>query len=1109
MLRRVAFQQLRTESNPRPGDFIIKLHEFTHIGQRSENQDRLKILRSPDNDEILLVVADGLGGHRGGALAARTVVETAESCWNSRPADLDAEPFLNGLVRQCHDAVSKAGDEQSLDPLSTLAALLVRGGNVTSIHVGDSRVMQFSETGLSRRTLDHSLAQLDVLRGVITEEEMATHPDQARLFSVVGGEDAPEAPIEHWNLEDGRRFVVCSDGFWEIFSPREILEVFAATHPRHELEARFSKKLDRLRGHDNTTAILAEVAAPKRRWRRLLSRAFLPALLFPVFVAAEPESAVPPAARIFDAGAGQGERNPGTVIREDETTPGRKTTESTASDQATEESPRTEQAIAEDTPVPLDRVDIELGRGGESGSSVSEVVAEALRKAGGIGAYDTLEPTGGERLLGGKTIVRLRQKHKGIPVFAAEMVAVRGDGRIAKIQGYSAPAIEVDTRPVNDYPTTIKLCGGLTGQSIKALTDGILVIFRLKDGRYRLAWEGVVLIDRGEERTLLDAETGEILLRLPVTLHGLERRVYDFGAACREARVRRKMRPRRSLRLVEYAMKTHVRSDVSPPGNVEVERLFKSFGDIYRFLNVGLEMDSFDGHGAALRGFVGMRFHPRAQTPQCTGDHFNSFWHTGLNALFLPNAALDYSEVIGHEIGHGIVQSGSGLIYQSQPGALNEAIADAVGVTFRAWLENGSRIDPRASIPGRIWKLRQPGGVIRDMKHPASLVDPLTGRPYPDHFDDYRNVDADNGGVHVNSSILNQGYYLLAMGGRHPRRGFGPEVQGVGLSKAMRIFGRAGADLLTPNSGFIMARYAFAEVARILYGDFSREWVASHTAMDAIGIPGDWPRPPPPPAPPKPVPPPEQEENPAPEPQPAPDPGGSDPLESQAESESKSAPEPEPAPPSKPAPPRKPSPRPKADPVSAPDPGPGRSVPSSPEPEKAPRPDKTTDLWIVAALLLIVGGVLFVVVRSRPGKRWMTEKTAVRTDEVPSRDTAGGGQQPPAPLSTDVVPCRLAASLIALDGSPPIPLRRDLLTSAEGLVIGRAKELCHVEIRDPQVSRRHLRLRLADEAVWIEDLNSLKGTEVDGNRMEPFKPVRLRSTHVVRIAGLSFRFEFI
>ena len=158
-------------------------------------------------------------------------------------------------------------------------------------------------------------------------------------------------------------------------------------------------------------------------------------------------------------------------------------------------------------------------------------------------------------------------------------------------------------------------------------------------------------------------------------------------------------------------------------------------------------------------------------------------------------------------------------------------------------------------------------------------------------------------------------------------------------------------------------------------------------------------------------------------------------------------------------------------------------------------------------LLLVLVGVLFAVFRSRPGKGQVPGKTAARADRTGSAETSEedrSGSESPAASSAYI---QLAGTLIASDDSPSIPLKRELLTSREGLVIGRAEELCHVQILDPQISRRHLRLRLANQAIWVEDLNSMKGTEVDGNRVEPFKPVRMHSGQSLRIAGISYRLD--
>ena len=227
----------------------VTTHCFSHIGQRDENQDRFAVLESPDGGSRLLVVADGLGGHIGGSLAAETVVATAKRCWRTRfagtaeaktqatseatsetgletrqpsassgqtskqpsaqPCGQSPEKFLKLLVGECHEAVRRAGRKQGLDPHSTIAALLLQDGQAISIHAGDSRVMQYSESSFVDRTLDHSVAQLHALRGTITDDEIAEHPDQNKLFAQVGGPTAPEAEIKRWDLSEGRRFVLC------------------------------------------------------------------------------------------------------------------------------------------------------------------------------------------------------------------------------------------------------------------------------------------------------------------------------------------------------------------------------------------------------------------------------------------------------------------------------------------------------------------------------------------------------------------------------------------------------------------------------------------------------------------------------------------------------------------------------------------------------------------------------------------------------------------------------------------------------------------------------------------------------------------------------------
>lgn len=243
---------------------------FTHVGKRKENQDRFRVLQSVDQQSLLCMVADGMGGHEGGALAAQTIMDTADTLWQEQLQQTklnqeSAETFLNSLVNQSHLAVNHAGESRGLEPRSTIAVLYLYHDDekyyAISIHAGDSRVTQYSKTEKIAKTFDHSLAQLKVLRGKITEEELADDPDQSKVISNIGGQDLPEQEITHWDLAKGGRFTICSDGFWEVFNNEEVLDLFEiALDERHsKIENALLEKMQERPKHDNTTVIMIEI----------------------------------------------------------------------------------------------------------------------------------------------------------------------------------------------------------------------------------------------------------------------------------------------------------------------------------------------------------------------------------------------------------------------------------------------------------------------------------------------------------------------------------------------------------------------------------------------------------------------------------------------------------------------------------------------------------------------------------------------------------------------------------------------------------------------------------------------------------------------------------
>ena len=206
---------------------------WTDIGGRDDQQDRVAVFNSNGGD--LLVVADGLGGHEGGALAAQAVIDAAQDCLSGskRDARQSPEERLAAVVEDAHRRIKAIGAGAGAasggrSPHSTCVLLYIVEGVATWAHVGDSRLYRFEEGRLVDRTFDHSVVEMMRLQGRITEEEMKTHPDQNRLYDALGGEQAPKPDFASKPVEVGDAFLLASDGVWEHVSNAQLEAVVRA-----------------------------------------------------------------------------------------------------------------------------------------------------------------------------------------------------------------------------------------------------------------------------------------------------------------------------------------------------------------------------------------------------------------------------------------------------------------------------------------------------------------------------------------------------------------------------------------------------------------------------------------------------------------------------------------------------------------------------------------------------------------------------------------------------------------------------------------------------------------------------------------------------------------
>ena len=194
----------------------------TDIGGRNEQQDAIDLLNSDTDDSHLIIVADGMGGHEGGALASKTVVETARRHFNNG-RDPDPETFLRKLCLESHIAISALGTDEQRSPGSTCVLLYLKGSEVYWAHVGDSRLYHFSNNKLQQQTCDHSVVQLMVARGDMSEAEASTSSLQNQLYMCLGGSSTPDPDLGAHSAAHNELFILCSDGFWSHVEPEEVI----------------------------------------------------------------------------------------------------------------------------------------------------------------------------------------------------------------------------------------------------------------------------------------------------------------------------------------------------------------------------------------------------------------------------------------------------------------------------------------------------------------------------------------------------------------------------------------------------------------------------------------------------------------------------------------------------------------------------------------------------------------------------------------------------------------------------------------------------------------------------------------------------------------------
>jgi len=232
---------------------------LSHSGGRDVNEDCCDYAAT--GQTACWVVADGLGGHRGGRAASSTVVEAVLTSFRANP-----ECSADAIAAHVEAAQAALQTRQRAEPAlagmrSTIVVMITDFDRMCWGHVGDSRLYYLDDRGLTRCTEDHSVAQAMASAGRISDEEARHHPDRARLLRSLGDDEGwrPTIARDPQPIYRGAAVLLCTDGFWEYLTDTEmVFELAKSATPADWLAGMERRLLERApEGCDNYTAVAA------------------------------------------------------------------------------------------------------------------------------------------------------------------------------------------------------------------------------------------------------------------------------------------------------------------------------------------------------------------------------------------------------------------------------------------------------------------------------------------------------------------------------------------------------------------------------------------------------------------------------------------------------------------------------------------------------------------------------------------------------------------------------------------------------------------------------------------------------------------------------------
>lgn len=237
------------------------------------NEDSVFAYSRPENKGdilALLIVADGIGGHKAGEVASQLAIKIIHGEFEQYIEDdsaisspLQMETFLQNAIQKANSAIYDYAKEYPIEADNlgcTLTCTIIRGDVSVIANVGDSRTYHLRNKELQQVTDDHSLVAEMVKKGIVAPEDVFTHPYRSVITRALGNENEVEVDVKIRLLEKGDRLLLCSDGLWEMLkSDEKISKYLQSGNPLETIAKDLIQDANDNGGADNISVVIAEI----------------------------------------------------------------------------------------------------------------------------------------------------------------------------------------------------------------------------------------------------------------------------------------------------------------------------------------------------------------------------------------------------------------------------------------------------------------------------------------------------------------------------------------------------------------------------------------------------------------------------------------------------------------------------------------------------------------------------------------------------------------------------------------------------------------------------------------------------------------------------------